>query len=149
MACGVSAATSWGDNSVSSCMAYRPKVLALVQERYLWRFPYLERIQGVLDGVPTTGPVGPPADPSCLELAALAGLGGRASPAARTGRPSGRSRYICSHGAWCCSCQLVAGFVESISRVRCHACHAHTFQGFEPLRQTGNFQSEICTINCT
>jgi hypothetical protein len=38
-----------------------------VQERFLWHFPYLERIQGVLDGVPR-GPVGPLGP---LELAAL------------------------------------------------------------------------------
>jgi hypothetical protein len=39
-----------------------PKALAQVQERFLWRFPYLERVQGVLDGVPR-GPVGPPGTP--------------------------------------------------------------------------------------
>ena len=48
----------------------KPKVLALVRERFLWHFPYLERIQGVLDGVPR-GPVGPPGP---LELAALVAL---------------------------------------------------------------------------
>jgi hypothetical protein len=49
-----------------------PKVLALVQERFLsilWHFPYLERIRGVLGGVPTRGSVGPPGP---LESAALA-----------------------------------------------------------------------------
>jgi hypothetical protein len=44
-----------------------PKVLSLVRVRFLWRVPYLERVQGVLDGV-HTGPVGPPGPP---ELAAL------------------------------------------------------------------------------
>jgi hypothetical protein len=43
-----------------------PKVLALVRERFPWHSPYLERIQGVLDGV-RKGPVGP------LEFAALIG----------------------------------------------------------------------------
>ena len=43
------------------------KVLALVQERFLWQFLYLEMIQGVLDTVPR-GSVGTPAP---LELAAL------------------------------------------------------------------------------
>jgi hypothetical protein len=42
-------------------------VLALVRARFLWQFPYLERSQGVLDGVPR-GPAGPPGP---LELAAL------------------------------------------------------------------------------
>ena len=58
---------AWGDNSVSSCRSYsltvEPKVLALVQECFLWRVPYLERVQaGVLDGV-RRGPVGPPGTP--------------------------------------------------------------------------------------
>ena len=42
-----------------------------MQERFLWHFPYLENIQGVLDGVPR-GPVGPPGPP---ELAALSSTG--------------------------------------------------------------------------
>jgi hypothetical protein len=41
---------TWGDNSVS--LTVEPKVLALVQEHFLWNFPYLERIQGVHKGVP-------------------------------------------------------------------------------------------------
>jgi hypothetical protein len=60
-----------GDHAVSSCRSYRrAKVLALVQERFLWRFPWrgdLGRVQGVLDGE-QRGPVGPPGP---LELAAL------------------------------------------------------------------------------
>ena len=46
-----------------------PKVLALnlVQRRFIWCVPYLERVQGALDGV-RRGPVGPPGP---LELAAL------------------------------------------------------------------------------
>ena len=44
-----------------------PKFLALAYARFLWQFPYLERIQGVLDGV-QRGPVGPPGP---LVLAAL------------------------------------------------------------------------------
>ena len=36
--------------------------------RFLWHFPYLESVHGVLDGVPR-GPVGAP---EALELAALA-----------------------------------------------------------------------------
>jgi hypothetical protein len=40
----------------------------LVRVHVLWHFPSLERVQGVLDGVPR-GPVGPPGPP---ELAALA-----------------------------------------------------------------------------
>ena len=39
----------------------------LVQEHFLWHFPYLEGIQGVLDGV-SRSPVGPPGP---LELSAL------------------------------------------------------------------------------
>ena len=56
-----------------------PKILVLnlVQEHFLLHFPDLERIQGVLDGVPR-GPVGPPGP---LELAALLG-------AAEPGGPS-------------------------------------------------------------
>jgi hypothetical protein len=53
---------AWGDNSVSSCRSYsRAKVpgAALVRARFLWHFPYLERIQEGLDGVPR-GPAGPP-----------------------------------------------------------------------------------------
>jgi hypothetical protein len=42
---------TWGGSSVSSCSSCSGKVLALVQARFLWHFPYLERIQGVLDGV--------------------------------------------------------------------------------------------------
>jgi hypothetical protein len=44
-----------------------PKVPALVYERFQWQFPYLERAQGVLDGV-RRGLVGPPGP---LGLAAL------------------------------------------------------------------------------
>ena len=48
--------SSSDNNSVSSCWAYiiivEPKVLALVRERFQWRFPSLEKIQGVLDAVP-------------------------------------------------------------------------------------------------
>jgi hypothetical protein len=44
-----------------------PKVLALVRARFLWRFPYPERVQGVLGRV-RGGPVGPPGP---LGLAAL------------------------------------------------------------------------------
>ena len=40
------------------------KVLALARAHFLWRVPYLEGVQGVIDGVPR-GPPGPP------ELAAL------------------------------------------------------------------------------
>jgi hypothetical protein len=66
------AVTLWGDNSVSSCRSYvscnfQPKVVVLMRARFLWRFPYLERAQGVLDGV-RRGVVGPPGP---LELAAL------------------------------------------------------------------------------
>ena len=39
-----------------------PKVQARVQERSRWHFPYLERTQGVLDGV-RRGAVGPPRGP--------------------------------------------------------------------------------------
>ena len=57
------AALAWGDNSVSSCRSYSPaKVLVLVRARFLWPCPYLERAQGVLDGV-SRGPVGPPGTP--------------------------------------------------------------------------------------
>ena len=63
---------TWGAKHSVRCaavgLAAEPKVLALVQGHFLWHFPYLERIQGVLDGVPR-GPVGPPGP---LELAALA-----------------------------------------------------------------------------
>ena len=38
-----------------------------MQGRFLWHFPYLEGVQGVLDGV-RRGPVGPPGPP---ELAAV------------------------------------------------------------------------------
>ena len=38
-----------------------------MRERVLWHFSYLQRVQGVLDGV-RRGPVGPPGSP---ELAAL------------------------------------------------------------------------------
>ena len=31
-------------------LAVESKVLALVRARFLWRFPYMERVQGVLDG---------------------------------------------------------------------------------------------------
>jgi hypothetical protein len=31
-------------------LTVQPKILALVQKRFLWRFPYLERAEGVLDG---------------------------------------------------------------------------------------------------
>jgi hypothetical protein len=48
-------------------LTVEPKVRALVRARFLWHFPYLERIQGVLDGVPR-GLVGPPGP---LGLAAL------------------------------------------------------------------------------
>jgi hypothetical protein len=49
---------------VSSCRSHsRAKDLALVQERFIWHVPYLERIQGVLDGL------WDPQDP--IELAAL------------------------------------------------------------------------------
>ena len=54
---------TWGDHSVSSCRscsrAKGPGTTAVVQERFLWRFLYLERIPGVLDGM-RRGPVGPP-----------------------------------------------------------------------------------------
>ena len=36
-------------------LTVQPKVLALVQARFLWHFPYLERIHGILEGVPTRG----------------------------------------------------------------------------------------------
>jgi hypothetical protein len=51
---------TWGDNSVSS-LTVKPKVLALALARahFLRRVFYLQRIQGVLDGV-SRGPVGPP-----------------------------------------------------------------------------------------
>jgi hypothetical protein len=39
-----------------------PKVLALVHEHFLWHIPYLERVQGVINGV-QMGPVGPPGAP--------------------------------------------------------------------------------------
>ena len=43
-----------GDHAVSSCRSYRrAKVLALVQERFLWRFPWrgdLGRVQGSSTG---------------------------------------------------------------------------------------------------
>jgi hypothetical protein len=48
---------SWGDNSVSRSTAgavgltVEPKVLALVRTHLLWRFPYMKRVHGVLDGV--------------------------------------------------------------------------------------------------
>ena len=53
--------TCQGDNSVSSSYVLEPKVLALVRERFRWHFPYLERIEGVLEEVPRghTGPPGP------------------------------------------------------------------------------------------
>jgi hypothetical protein len=60
---------AWGGASVSSGRSHtvQPKVMALVRARFLWHFPYLERVGGVLDGVKRgpTGPLGP------LELAAL------------------------------------------------------------------------------
>jgi hypothetical protein len=49
---------TWGDNSVSS-LTVKPKVLALAWAHFLRPVPYLQRIQGVLDGV-SRGPVGPP-----------------------------------------------------------------------------------------
>ena len=66
-----SRSSTWGDNSVSSCRSYRAakiNVLALGRARFLWRFHYPERIQGILDGVPRdhVRPPGP------LGLAALA-----------------------------------------------------------------------------
>ena len=53
-----------GDNSVSSGRSHslESKVLALVWARILWRVPYLEGIQGVLDGIRKQvrrGPVDP------------------------------------------------------------------------------------------
>jgi hypothetical protein len=39
-------------------LTVEPKVLVLVRVHFLWHFPPLERVQGVLDGVPR-GPVGP------------------------------------------------------------------------------------------
>jgi hypothetical protein len=35
-----------------------------VRARFLWRFPYLKRVQGVLDGVRGRPEVGPPRDPT-------------------------------------------------------------------------------------
>jgi hypothetical protein len=64
--------------------AVEPQVPALARPRFLWHFPYRERNQGVLDGVPR-GPVGPPGP---RELAVL-------RPTARTpasGRGGGRGR---------------------------------------------------------
>ena len=73
MAPSMSTLITWGDNAVSSCrLTVQPKVLELVRARFLWRCLYLERVQGVLDGVPR-GPVGPPGP---LELAALIRTGG-------------------------------------------------------------------------
>ena len=50
---------TWGDNLLSAAVgrAVEPKVLAIVQERVLWHFPYLEGIQGVFHGV-AKGPCG-------------------------------------------------------------------------------------------
>jgi hypothetical protein len=48
-------------------LTVEPKVLALVYGCFLWQFPNLERIQGVLDGVRRGPAVGPP---GTLELAA-------------------------------------------------------------------------------
>jgi hypothetical protein len=39
-------------------LTVEPKVLTLVRARFLWPFPYLERMQGALGWVPR-GPVGP------------------------------------------------------------------------------------------
>jgi hypothetical protein len=61
---------TWGDNAstMSSCRSYsRAKGAGLVRARFLWHFPYLERVQRVIDAV-RRGPVGPPGP---LELAAL------------------------------------------------------------------------------
>jgi hypothetical protein len=57
----------WITQSAAVGLTVEPKVLALVRARFLWNVPYLERIQGVLDGV-RRGPVGLPGP---LELAAL------------------------------------------------------------------------------
>ena len=56
---------------MSSCirigLTVEPKVLALARVRFLWRVPYLERVQGVLDG----GAKGSCGTPGPLALAAL------------------------------------------------------------------------------
>ena len=66
-----------------------------MQERFLWHFPYLEGIQGVLDGV-SRGPVGPPGP---LELAAL-----HATARATFGTGAQRSGVVRRLAA--CLCQL-------------------------------------------
>jgi hypothetical protein len=55
------AGRTWVDSSETSCRSWagEPKVPALVHGRSLWRFPYLEGVQWVLDGV-QRGHVGPP-----------------------------------------------------------------------------------------
>ena len=66
------AVRAWGDKSYArseQLQVLQPseRSWALVWARSPWHFPYLERAQGVLDGV-RRGPVGPP---GLLELAAL------------------------------------------------------------------------------
>ena len=45
-------------------LTVEPKVLALVQECFLWRFPHLERVQGVINGVSRDHVLWDPRDPS-------------------------------------------------------------------------------------
>jgi hypothetical protein len=57
-------------------LTVEPQVLAVVQERFRWHSPYLERIQGARKGV-RRRPVGPPWP---LEFAALALAEGQGGP---------------------------------------------------------------------
>ena len=61
---GVISTDNAGDNAVSSrtALAVEPQVRSLARARELRHCPYLERIQGVLDGVPG-GALWDPRDP--------------------------------------------------------------------------------------
>ena len=71
-----------------------PKVLSLnlLRARFLWRFPYLERVQEVLDRV-HRGHVGPPGPPALAALAATARIAGLST----VGTPAAAARsMMCS-----------------------------------------------------